>query len=352
MVLVTGGAGYVGSRLVPALLGSGRRIRVVDTMWFGNSLPPNPGLEVIRGDIANFDRAWLDDVDAIIHLAGLSNDASSEFAPELSIRTNVTATTLLAETAAQEASRRHLPIRCIFASTCSVYSGESSGPNGNCDLLTEESLASPAAAYALSKRGAELELLRVAAANPLFCPAILRMGTVFGGSPRMRFDLVLNTFTLSAWHTKALTVEGAQGIWRPLLHIEDAVDAFVDLLSAPWRQLCEGVFNLLGWNYRIVDLAHELASTFHQQFGVFIAVKRNELVDNGGRSYRANGWHITEMFGICPNRAIAPAAISMWNALERGDFGAEPQNNPRFFNVRWLRQVLQNDSELARAIVQ
>jgi len=351
MILVTGGAGYIGTRLVPALLESGARIRVVDTLWFGKSLPANPRLEVIQADLADFDRAWLEDVDAIIHLAGLSGDACSELAPELSVGANITATARMAEAAAREARRRNRLIRCIFASTCSVYSGAGNSPNGGCYLLTEETLPAPMTTYARSKRAAELELLSVGADNPLFCPAILRMGTLFGASPRMRFDLVVNTFTLDAWRKRVLTLEGAHGVWRPLLHVDDAADAYISLLSAPLERMRNQVFNLVGCNYRIADLAFELAAAFQEYFHVSIEIERNELADNGGRSYRTDGRSIAQGLGICPNRAIVPAAIDIWNALERGDFGVTPQDNARYFNIRWLKNVLVNYSAVVEAAI-
>jgi nucleoside-diphosphate-sugar epimerase len=325
-------------------------VRVVDTFWFGNSLAAHPQLEVIQGDLSDFDIAWLEDVDAIIHLAGISNDVSSEFAPELSIHANVGATAHLAEAASEKASQRRLPIKLIFASTCSVYSRPTNGTSTECDLLSEECTATPTAIYARSKLTAELDLLRIAASNPLFCPVILRMGTVFGLSPRMRFDLVVNAFALDAWRMRVLTLEGAEGIWRPFLHIDDAVGAYIGLLSGQLAQIRHRIFNLLGSNYRIADLANELASAFGQHSGGFIEVRHNELANNGGRSYCADGQRITEAFGIRPRRGIIPAAISMWNALERGDFGSQPQDNPRYFNVQWLKQTLWNNSIFNEAV--
>jgi nucleoside-diphosphate-sugar epimerase len=350
MILVTGGAGYIGSKLVPALLESAMPVRVVDTLWFGNSLPTHPQLEIIRGDLFDFDVAWLEDVDAIIHLAGLSNDVSSEFAPELSINANVGATARLAEAASEKASRRRLPIKLIFASTCSVYGRPTNGTSTVCDLLSEEYAATPTGIYARSKLAAELDLLRLAASNPHFCPVILRMGTVFGLSPRMRFDLVVNAFALDAWRKRVLTLEGAEEIWRPLLHIDDAVGAYIGLLSRQLAQIRQRIFNLLGSNHRIGDLATELASAFGQYSGVFIEVRRNELANNGGRSYCADGQRITEAFGIRPRREIIPAAISIWKALARGDFGSQPQANSRYFNVQCLEQTLRNNSTFNKAV--
>src|SRR6516164_4078755 len=106
MILVTGGGGYVGSELVPVLLNAGHSVRVVDTFWFGNSLPPNPRLEIAESDLVHCDHRLLEGVDAVIHLAGLSNDVTAEFAPDLSIHSNILATRAVATAASQLAARQ------------------------------------------------------------------------------------------------------------------------------------------------------------------------------------------------------------------------------------------------------
>ena len=119
MILVTGGAGYVGSVLVRELLALGERVRVVDTLWFGNPFPPHDRLEVIEGDLRHPEPAWLEGIDAIVHLAGLSNDPTADFAPELNSESNVYATRQLAELAAAKSRRDDKELRYLFASTCS-----------------------------------------------------------------------------------------------------------------------------------------------------------------------------------------------------------------------------------------
>ena len=222
MILVTGGAGYVGSVLVRELLALGERVRVVDTLWFGNPFPPHERLDVIEGDLRHPDSAWLEDVDAIIHLAGLSNDPTADFAPELNSESNVYATRQLAELAAAKSRRDDKAMRYLFASTCSVYYAPTTADEANVTAMTEDMPIAPTANYSKTKRLAEVELLRIADQNPLFVPVLLRKGTIFGLGPRMRFDLVVNVFTLHAWKNQQLTVHGHGEAWRPLLHIRDA----------------------------------------------------------------------------------------------------------------------------------
>jgi nucleoside-diphosphate-sugar epimerase len=258
MILVTGGAGYVGSVVVRELLAIGERVRVVDTLWFGNPFPPHERLEMIEGDLRFPNPRWLDDVDAVIHLAGLSNDPTADFAPELNSESNVYATRQLAELASDTARATGKPLRYLFASTCSVYYAPTTADEANVTVMTEEMPIAPTANYSKTKRLAEIELLRIADRVPQFVPVMLRKGTIFGLSPRMRFDLVVNVFTLHAWRSRLLTVHGHGEAWRPLLHIRDAVDAYIHLLHAPVGTIRGEAFNLVHKNYRVLELAHWL----------------------------------------------------------------------------------------------
>src|SRR5262245_61781384 len=121
MILVTGGAGYLGSLLVPELLSLGHTVRVVDTLWLGNSLPKHAQLDVIQADVRSYDPKWLDGVGAVIHLAGLSNDPTADFSPRLNAESNVMATRQLAELVARRAASDRHEIRFVFASSCSIY---------------------------------------------------------------------------------------------------------------------------------------------------------------------------------------------------------------------------------------
>ena len=337
LILVTGGAGYLGSRLVPCLLARGYNVRILDTLWFESTPILHPRLEVISADLAAFDPTWVDGVDDIIHLAGLSNDVTADFAPELASRINVQATTALARGAAREAAKRRRPLRFLFASTCSVYHAS---VNGNGSPLTEEHPIDPKAVYSRSKRAAEIELLQASDSEPLFCPVLLRKGTVFGFSPRMRFDLVVNSFSLHAWSRRRLVLEGATETWRPLLHIDDAVEAYLALLHAPADRIKGRTYNLLSRNVRISDLAGEIVAILGEECGVQIDIVRDRTIDNGGRSYRVDGDRIASELGIRPRRETGSSVLDLWGRLQDNHFGLDPARDARYFNIRWLTQHL------------
>jgi len=348
MILVTGGAGYIGTELVSGLIRLGESVRVVDLEWFGNALTPGAGLEIVRGDIQQFDEAWLDDVDSICHLGALSNDPTADFMPALNIASNVFATRRLAEAAAGRAARDRRTIRCLFASTCSVYySGVRS--DGDVDRMTEQVPVSPTSNYSKSKRLAELELLRAAEHSQNFCPVILRKGTIFGVSTRMRFDLVVNAFTLQAWHRRTLTVNGSGEAWRPLLHIQDAVDAYIYLLSAPAPSVRCRIYNLLHKNYRVLELAHWVAEVLEKHRGVDVRVKRDRSADSGNRSYYVDGSRIAADIGFRAERGTTQAVLEMWDALEQGRFGRAPEQDASYFNIRRVRDLLSSPAAADRS---
>ncbi|HET7092450.1 MAG TPA: SDR family oxidoreductase [Thermomicrobiales bacterium] len=340
MILVTGGAGYIGSVLVGELLGLGQQVRVVDTMWFGDPFAPHERLQLIQGDLRTPDVSWLKDVDAVIHLAGLSNDPTADFAPALNNESNVYATRQLAQLAAEKSKREDREIRYLFASTCSVYYAPTTADSSNVITMTEDMPIAPTANYSKTKRLAEVELLRIADQYPRFTPVMLRKGTIFGLSPRMRFDLVVNVFTLHAWRNRQLTVHGHGEAWRPLLHIRDAVDAYIHLLSAPTDKIRGEAFNVIHKNYRVLELAHWVTEVLDQRYGVDVRVKRNRTGDSASRSYFVSGDKIAARLGFSADRGVGDAVITMWDALERGDFGLEPENDPRYFNIRWLKDTL------------
>jgi nucleoside-diphosphate-sugar epimerase len=340
VILVTGGAGYIGSLLVRELLALGEPVRVVDTHWFGNSFDTHDNLELIKADLRYCDAGnLLDDVDAVIHLAGLSNDPTADFAPDLNSESNVLATRRLAQAVADKAQAEQREIRLLFASTCSVYYTSSVAGEVNVQKMTEELPVAPTANYSKTKRLAEIELLRVAEQQPLFSPTMLRKGTIFGLAPRMRFDLVVNIFVLHAWRNRRLTVHGSGEVWRPLLHIRDAVDAYLHLLSAPTEKIRGEAFNLVHKNYRVLELAHWIAEIIEQHRGVEVSVKRDRSKGDNLRSYYVDGDKITRTLGFKPERGVAQAALEIWDALERGEFGNEPENDARYFNIRWLKDT-------------
>jgi nucleoside-diphosphate-sugar epimerase len=338
ITLVTGGAGYVGSLLVPELLALGKQVRVVDTLWFENPLPVHPNLEVILGDVRQADPAWLDGVESIIHLAGLSNDPTADFAPLLNSECNVMATRKLGTLAAQKAHQQGRSIRFVFASSCSIY--YTSTPEGTLEMhgKTEETHVAPTANYSKTKRLAEIELLNLASQYPEFCPVMLRKGTLFGLAPRMRFDLVVNIFTLNAWKKRLLTVFGSGEAWRPLLHIRDAVDAYIYMLSMSENKIRCQIFNVLHKNYRVLELAFWVTEVLEKYRNVSIQVKRDRSVESGDRSYYVLGDKIQRELGFQAERGATEAILDIWDALEARKFGEDPGNDPKYFNIRWFKK--------------
>jgi nucleoside-diphosphate-sugar epimerase len=345
MILVTGGGGYVGSVLVPELLALGESVRVVDLFWFDHRFEPHPKLEIVKGDIRQSDPAWLDGVTSVIHLAGLSNDPTADFAPALNAESNVRATRELAELVA----RRDKEIRFVFASSCSVYYTETAESDGDVRPKREESLASPTANYSKTKRLAELELLKLAAQYPKFCPVILRKGTLFGHAPRMRFDLVVNTFTLHAWAKRQLTVHGSGESWRPLLHVRDAVDAYLYSLAGPIEKVRAQTFNVLKKNYRTLELAHWVSEILESHRKVQIQVKRDRSIETGARSYYVLGDKMARDLGFLAERGTTRSVLDIWDNLERGAYGDKPQDNSSFFNIRWFKERSLADTPAAAA---
>src|SRR3984957_1729023 len=215
-VLVAGGAGYIGSVLVPLLLEKGHRVTVLDRLYFGDTLAPaqarfGGALRVVRGDVRTFDAALLQGVDGVVDLSGISNDPSCELEPELTRNVNVDGAKRLASAAFEQGVRRY-----VFSSSCSVYGhGEGLG-------LTEQSPRHPVSLYARAK--AEVEDFLLAPKGMEVCA--LRLATVFGLSPRMRFDLAINVMTKNAYVGRRITVDGGGRQWRPFVHVRDVARAF------------------------------------------------------------------------------------------------------------------------------
>jgi nucleoside-diphosphate-sugar epimerase len=252
----------------------------------------------------------------------------------------VLATRRLARATAERTELERREIRFILASTCSVYYSPSIAGDVNVLQMTEELPVAPTANYSKTKRLAEIEVLHVAEQHPLFSPTLLRQGTIFGMAPRMRFDLVVNVFVLHAWCNRLLTVHGSGEAWRPLLHIRDAVDAYLHLLCSPTEKVRSETFNLVHKNYRVLELAHWIAEILEQHRGVEVNVKRDRSAGDSLRSYYVDGGKITKALGFRPERGVAQAVLEIWDALERGEFGEEPEHDLRYFNIRWLKETM------------
>jgi nucleoside-diphosphate-sugar epimerase len=238
-VLVTGGAGYIGSTLVPLLLARGHRVRVLDALLHGGrpllGVWPDPGFEFCRGDVrdARARRQAVQGMDAVVHLAAIVGDPACARDPELARSVNLEASLGLLE-ACREANVR----RVRFASTCSNY-GRMADPESYVD---ETSTLSPVSLYAETKVAVEHAVLDLARQGGV-CATPLRFATVFGVSPRMRFDLTVNEFTAELLTTGKLVVFGEK-FWRPYIHVRDAARGIATVLEAAPESVNGEVFNV------------------------------------------------------------------------------------------------------------
>jgi nucleoside-diphosphate-sugar epimerase len=255
-VLVTGGAGYVGSVVVDELLERGFRVRALDALLHG-SVPSllqswgNRRFEFVKGDVRDAEARTraLEGISAVVHLAAIVGDPACARHPELAREVNLEATKALLTDAEQAGVERF-----VFASTCSNY-----GKMNNGDLADETVELKPVSLYAETKVEAEGEVL----GRRKLAPTCLRFATVYGTSPRMRFDLTVNEFTRDLEVLDELVVFGEQ-FWRPYVHVRDAASAIALVLEAPLDLMAGEVFNVgdTGENYRKLDLVEILRTRF------------------------------------------------------------------------------------------
>ncbi len=251
-VMVTGHKGYIGTVLVPMLLAEGHDVVGYDSdlyeqCTFGDGIVDVPE---IRKDVREVEPGDLDGIDAVMHLAGLSNDPLGDLNPTLTFEINHKASVRLAVLAKQAGVRRF-----IFSSSCSNY-----GAAGD-DLINEEAAANPVTPYGESKVLVERDLSEMA--NDDFTPVFLRNATAYGVSPRLRFDLVLNNLVAWAFTTGKVYLKSDGTPWRPIVHIEDISRAFIAVLHAPVESVHKQAFNVgrSGENFRIRELAEIVKNT-------------------------------------------------------------------------------------------
>lgn len=330
-VLVIGGAGYIGSALLPKLLKRGYHVRLLDLFLFGRDpiahVVGHPNLEIVQADFRNVDKIVqaMREVEEVIHLGAIVGDPACSLDQELTVEVNLMATRMIAEVAKGSGIRRF-----SFASTCSVY--------GACDhILNERSGLNPISLYARSKLASEKILLSMA--NDSFSPVILRFGTVYGLSGRTRFDLVINLLTAKAVREGKITVFGG-GQWRPFLHVDDVALAVCKATEAPTELVHGQIFNVGSneQNYRLVDVANLI----HK-----IAPKA-EVVDMGAdtdfRNYRVDFTKISTKLGFVPQWTVEAGIEQVIAALENGE--VSDYRDPMYSNVKFLSE--ENTSRLIR----
>lgn len=334
-ILVTGGAGYLGSVLIPKLLARGHQVRVIDIGYFGLSHLKGlqPQVELIRGDLRqvrsdrNFARELISGCDTVIHLAAISNDPSAELHPELTDQVNFQTTAVLAEEAKAKG------IRFLFSSSCSVY-GEADG------LLTEDGEVNPLTVYAVSKVKSDQMLADLA--DPNWSPISLRNGTLFGYSPRMRFDLVINIFSLYGVLKNKITVFGDGAQWRPFLHVGDCARAFIHFAeNPPSGRRC--VFNISHENLRVVDLIGVF-----QEINPRLEVEFLPTDNPDKRDYAVDNQRMVEA-GFRPITSVRVGAEQLVDAIVSGLI-PDPESI-YYRNAKWLKELSRfDDREHADAL--
>ncbi len=333
VVLVTGGCGYIGSVLVRSLVDRGYRVRVLDKLYFGDESLASllDRIELVAGDVRAVDESVLDGVWAVTHLGSLSNDPTSDFHPEASESINYRGTVRLAEMC-----KRRGVTRFTFASTCAVYGFW-------LDREADESEpTAPQSAYASSKLDAEAALMRLA--DDDFHPTVLRQATVFGLSPRMRWDIVLNAFVMHAFRSGNLDVWFGGEAWRPLVHVRDVADAHIACLESPTEQVSAQVFNLVYGNYLILDLATRVRDVLWAEGVETNLAVNSDLKDS--RSYKVSGEKLVTMTGFQPQWSPEDGVREIAEHLKAGmlrDF-----DHPIYYNLPWMTLLLSVEDRIAR----
>ena len=321
-VLVTGGAGYIGSVLVPKLVAAGNSVRVIDRLYWGaDSLKcVSDSVEIIEGDVRNIPDSALDRGDAIIHLAGLSNDPSADFAPEANWQMNAIASQTLAEKCLEHGIRR-----LVFGSTCSIYDGLPSGA-----IYDETAEVDPRGAYATSKAFAEKALLE--ASRKGLETVILRQGTVYGPSLRLRYDLVVQTMLKDALSQRRLQLHGGGYVYRPMVDIRDTTTAFMLCAEAPEDRVGGRIFNVVHRNYQVRELAQEVQQVLGNR-GIavdLIEAPAPPLV----RDYRCSNELLTATIGFTPAISGGESVEDLMQFVETHHM--DDFENDRYYNIRWL----------------
>jgi nucleoside-diphosphate-sugar epimerase len=323
-VLITGGAGYVGTLLTPQLLAAGHRVTVYDIMYYGCELKPHPRLRVIEADIrdtARFRDACAG-VDAVIHLACISNDPSFELDEALSRSINFDCFEPMVVAAKAQGVRRF-----IYASSSSVY-GVSEAPE-----VTEEHPLVPLTLYNKYKGLCEPLLFRHQ--GPDFVCVTIRPATICGYSPRMRLDLSVNILTNHAITHGKITVFGGEQL-RPNLHIQDMCDLYQLLLTLPDEPLAGETFNAGYQNHSIMDIARIVRGVVQEEFPERPRIEIVTTPTNDLRSYHINSEKIGRMLGFRPKRGIEDAVRDLCRAFKDGLL-PDSMTDERYFNVKALK---------------
>jgi len=314
-ILVAGGAGYVGSVLVPKLLERDYEVVVLDLLWFGNHLPPEA--KVIQKEILEVTEAEIRGFDQIVFLGGLSNDPMADYSPGKNFVSNAACPAYLAYLAKRVGVKRF-----IYSSSCSVY-----GYTVN-ELYNESSPTVPSYPYGISKLQGEAGVLQMADSN--FSAIALRKGTVCGYSPRMRLDLVINTMFKTAVTEKVISINNP-AIWRPILAIQDCANAYVRAIEC--SESISGIFNIASGNYTLGELGDYVHDGIRDYLKLDVKLKIKNVHDL--RNYKVSWEKAEKTLSYKPQfdvKAIVRELVE--NQAKFADF-----QNPAYYNITTFKQL-------------
>ncbi len=326
-IFVTGGCGYIGTRLVPQLVEAGYYVTAYDTMYFGCHLPKGqPNLRIVEGDIRDISKVadLITGHDAVVHLACISNDASFELDEKLSTSINLEAFEPLVVVSKRAGVRRF-----VYASSSSVY-GVSESPN-----VTEESPLVPLTLYNKYKGLCEPILFDHTDNN--FTGVIFRPATVCGYSRRQRLDLAVNILTNQAVNLGKITVFGGMQM-RPNLHIQDYCDVVQTLLTAPKEQVENQIFNVGYQNLSLTQIAVLVRMVVDQELIRLREIKIETTPSDDMRSYQINSDKIGNVLGFWPRYSIEDAVRELTQAMLNG-WLPDSMNDDQYYNVRRLKRI-------------
>lgn len=329
-ILVTGHKGYIGTVMVPMLIANGYEVVGLDSdlyeqCTFGDGILDIPA---IKKDLRDVETTDLIGFDAVLHLAGLSNDPLGDLNPTLTYEINHTASVRLAKLAKEAKASRF-----IFSSSCSTY-----GVAGE-KMVNEEAEFNPVTPYGISKVLVEQEVAKLADSN--FSPTFLRNATAYGLSPRLRFDLVLNNLVAWAFTTGRVHIKSDGTPWRPIVHIEDISSAFLAVLNAPRDVIHNQAFNIgiNEENYQIRDLANIVKET--------VPGCQIEFAEDAGpdkRCYRVDCSKIRRTLPqFKPKWNARMGAEQLYHAYKKIGLTLEEFEGTRYKRISHIKKLLSDD---------
>jgi nucleoside-diphosphate-sugar epimerase len=325
-VLITGSDGYIGRVLAPMVRDAGHEVTGLDTCLFeGCSFDPERAeTDTVRLDVRDLDVGHLRGFDSIIHLAGIANDPLGHLDPGRTFEINHLASVRLGQLAKEAGVERF-----VFASSCSLYGAASAD-----DLLTESAPFNPVTPYGESKVLAERDLSKLA--DDDFSPIFLRNATVYGYSPRLRLDLVVNDFVASAFATGEVVIKSDGSPWRPLVHIEDVARAALAAIEASREAIHNEAFNVgrVRENYQVRDIAQLVATALPES--------RVTYEEGGGpdlRSYRVDFSKAERRLpGFGPRWTVPDGIRELVDAYHRHGLTQDDLSSPRFVRLRHIQK--------------